>query len=1032
MVKTCGALSLTPPSYANGAEQLPSLAKEGWPRRQAKAAKPPSMERTRWFVRETDRSQILNQPRRLRPLRRLRKLFLLAHPRLVFQRGQFWFSALFLTMLLLTGVVCFGQQRDGTLQGKVLDQLGGAIADADVSVVRDDVTLSVKSNRQGGFAFSRLPPGRYSIRVVADGFTPYENKSMEISNETRLLSIQLRVRGQDQEVTVTTDLRLSIDADNSATMLVLRGAALDALPNGPGGLEAALQLLTARAGNPRGPEFIVNGFSDGRLPPKESIREIRINQNAFSAQYEKPGLGRVEILTKPGTDSVQGTLFSSFNDGRLNSRNPFAPERSKFQSRLYGANLSGPIVPRHISFFLDADRWENDNNAVINATVLDAALNVTPFNSSVVTPHRRTTASSRLDFRINESHTLVTRYAYARSESKNLGIGDFSLPSRAYRAGNLDHTFQLTETGIFNQSVINEFRVQYLEEYRRQNADSSLPVLRVPEAFIGGGSEIGMSLDRHNAIEVDNNTMWASGNHALKTGVRFRRSYLSSVSAANFAGTYTFAGRSAPELTPEGTVVVDGAGNPVIVPITTLESYRRTLFFQQRGLSAAGIRELGGGPAQFSIAAGNPQETLSQYDLGVYLQDDWRAASNFTLSAGLRYETQNHLRRRADFAPRIGLAWTPSTSKDAKLVLRAGAGFFYDRLSETLVLRAKRLNGVSQQQYVVSDPGVLDSFPVIPPLQSLAEISAPSAITRLSETLRAPYMMQTNLSIERTFPWNISTSATYMRSQSLHALRSRNVNAPNPDTAIRPTPALGEVFEYESSGRSRQNQVVLNLTQRLGPRLTYYGTYIWSRSLSDTDGPGSFPASSYNLAAEWGRSLQDIRQTFYWGGWITGPFKLDINPTFIIRSGAPFNITTGRDLDGDSLFLERPALASDESGTDVVATPFGRFNLSPGANEPRIGRNFGHGPRFMTTHLKIGKTFNVTPASNSVNRPGHSHALTIALQIQNLFNHTNPDVPAGSLSSPSFGRSYSSVGDFGFGTNAAGNRRIEGQIYLRF
>ena len=936
-----------------------------------------------------------------------------------------------LLLTLLVSCVCFGQQRGATLQGQVIDQLGGVIVDADVTLSRQGFQPATKTNSQGGFSFSGLLPGRYSIRVTAVGFAPYENKVLDITAETRVLSIPLRVSGQAQEVTVMTDLRLSVDVDNSATMLVLRGAAIDALPDGPGGLESALQMLTARAGNPRGPQIVVNGFSDSRIPPKNSIREIRINQNAFSAQYDQPGLGRVEILTKPGTDTVQGGFYSNFNDERFNSRNPFAPERTAFQSRLYGANLGGPVLPKHASFYIDAQRSENDDNAVVNATVLDATFNPIQFNHAILTPRRFTTASSRLDFRLNQSHTLIARYAYLRDNSKNMGIGDFSLPSRAYQSRTLDHTFQITETGIIGQSLINELRLQYVEDQRRQDAESNVAVLRVPQAFIGGGSEIGRSSERRALLDLENNMIWATGNHAFKAGFRGHRIFLTNVSPQNFAGTYTFAGRLAPQLTAASNVVYDNDGRAVLIPITTLESYRRTLFFQDQGLSPAAIRDLGGGAAQFSVAAGEAGEAVHQYDMSAYLQDDWRIVPNLTISGGFRSEAQNNIHRRVDFAPRVGIAWSPSTSQDAKLVIRAGTGFFYDRVSENLVLQSRRFNGVTQRQYVVSDPAVLDRFPETPAVETLGSFLTPPTITRLSSEIRAPYLMQTNLGLERSLPRSISVSANYIHSRSVHTLRSRNVNAPVPGSTARPQPGIGEIMQYEASGNGKQNQLVFNLTQRLGHRLSYYGTYIFTRAFSDTDAPGSFPASSYDLAAEWSRSLQDIRHTFYWGGWITGPFKLEITPTIIVRSGAPFNITTGLDSNNDTVYAERPSFATANSGDDVVITNYGRFDLSPAAGQ-MIPRNSGRGPRFFTTHLKLARTFNMTPTSNSPAPAKHNVTMTMAVQIQNLINHTNPDVPAGNLSSPQFGRSYSSVGDFGFGNNAGGNRRIEAQIYFGF
>src|SRR5262249_52668649 len=158
-----------------------------------------------------------------------------------------------------------------------------------------------------------------------------------------------------------------------------------------------------------------------------------------------------------------------------------------------------------------------------------------------------------------------------------------SLPSRAYQLNTRRNTLQLTHSGIYGRAVINETRFQYLGERTRQTASSGLPVLQVPQAFVGGGSEIGKTSDRRNSLEASNDTMWVADNHAFKMGVRYRHVSLSSVSPSNFAGTYTFAGRFAPQLKADGTVVHDADNQPVIIPITTIESYRRTLFFQRQG-----------------------------------------------------------------------------------------------------------------------------------------------------------------------------------------------------------------------------------------------------------------------------------------------------------------------------------------------------------------------------------------------------------------------------------------------------------------
>jgi hypothetical protein len=935
-------------------------------------------------------------------------------------------------IVVLLSWTSLAQQRTGGLQGQVVDALGGVLIDAPVTLTSGTgVETSTNTDQKGAFAFSGIVPGQYTVRVTVPGFAS-ESRTVDIrTDRPAILQFKLGIARNTQEVTVTADLAFPFNFENSATMLVLRGKALDALPEGPGGLAATLRLLSVRSASATGPQIIVNGFEGGRIPPKQSIREIRINQNPFSAQYDQPGMGRVEIFTKPGTDTLQGGIFTNFNDESVNSRNPFAPNRAPFQSRMFGGNVSGPIVPKRVSFFVDFERHESDENAVVNATVLDSDLNVQPFNISLLTPLRRTSFSPRLDYQIGVNNTLVMRYAHSRGHSSNLGVGEFSLPSRAYNTRDQDHTAQVTETAIINDSLINEMRFQYVRENRRQDAPNSMPVIRVGEAFTGGGSEIGISSRRMEKMELHNHTMWMKAKHALKAGGHVRRVTVADDSTWNFRGTFTFAGRVAPQLTPAGEVVYGPDGRPLPASITTLETYRRTLLLQRQNLSAEQIRARGGGPSQFSIVAGDPRASVGQYDAGFFLQDDWRLRPNFTLSSGLRYEIQNNIRSHVDLAPRLGLAWTPA-GPDGKLVLRAGAGVFYDRFSHDLVLQARRLNGVSQRQYVVSDPKVLDYFPEVPPAELLGGFLLPPTIRRTDPTLRSPYMIQTNLSVERILPFGLSTAITYLKSQSMHLLRSRNINAPLPGTSTRPLPAGGEIFQYETSGRSDQNQLVINVVQRFQSKLSYYGTYILNRTTSDTDGPDSFPANSYDLTQEKGRSAQDARHTFYWGGWLTGPLNIELSPVVVLRSGSPFNITTGRDSNADTIFSERPAFAADISSSEIAQTSFGRFNLGPERGQTLIPRNFGQGPGFASVHLRIGRTFHLNPEQKGGTPANRRYPLTLAIQIQNLFNRTNADVPAGNLSSPLFGRSYASVGDYGFGKNSAGNRRIEAQVYLGF
>ncbi|HKQ99162.1 MAG TPA: carboxypeptidase regulatory-like domain-containing protein, partial [Pyrinomonadaceae bacterium] len=513
--------------------------------------------------------------------------------------------------LILFAAAAFAQQgAGGTLRGRIVDQFGGAIIGATVTVVdAAGVEKTATTNDEGLYVVNGLAPGTYTVRAQAAGFALYENTTVEVKAGQRdAFDITLEVTIEQSEVTVAGEPPVSTDPENNAGAIVLRGADIEALPEDPDELTEALQALAGPSAGPNGGQIFVDGFTGGRLPPRESIREIRINSNPFSAEYDRLGFGRIEILTKPGTDRFRGQVSFSFNDESLNSRNPFAPNRAPYQSRQFSGNVSGPLISKKASYFFDFERRQVDDNDIINATILDPNLNVTPFSLAVLTPQTRTTFSPRFDYQLNPSNTLVARYSFSRTERENTGVGDFNLLSRAFNTSSTQHSLQLTETMIVSPSIINETRFQFVRSSSEREGDNSLPTIRVLDAFTGGGSQIGLSFNRESRWELANNTSWAISNHALKFGVRLRGISLKDVSPNNFAGTFTFAGGLAPQLDANNQII-PGA-DPVL--ISSIERYRRTLLFQQQGLTPAEVRALGGGATQFTLAGGNPESSISQ------------------------------------------------------------------------------------------------------------------------------------------------------------------------------------------------------------------------------------------------------------------------------------------------------------------------------------------------------------------------------------------------------------------------------------
>src|SRR6266481_4202155 len=476
----------------------------------------------------------------------------------------------------------FCQQTTGSIKGTVTDQLEGLVTNATV-VVKDaqGKARTATTNSSGNYEFKSLPPGNYEVTAAAVGFTVREEKQVKVkAGSTATLDLQLSIEALQQSVTIDNK-GISTDSDRNGDAMVLRGRELEALPNDPEALASALQAMAGPTQGENAPQVTVDGFSNGRVPPKEAIREVRINQNPYSAENEYPGWGGIEIYTQPGSEKFHGGASFNFNDESLNSRNPFALRRAPYQQRGLNGNLTGPLKKKRASFAVYFNRSASESNAIINATILDpATLKPALFNQTIVTPSVYDNIGIRGDLKINKKHTLVSSYQYSNSYQDPAGIGDFSLPTRAYRSASVYHQLQMTETAMINEKTINETRLQVIHSVGRQTAKNAIPSLYVSDSFSGGGAQIGSASNTRDRAELQNFTSWQAGKHFLKVGGRFRYVRIRSIAPSNFGGSYTFAGGVGPALDANDQVIPGAA----TVNVGSLERYRRTLAFQRMGL----------------------------------------------------------------------------------------------------------------------------------------------------------------------------------------------------------------------------------------------------------------------------------------------------------------------------------------------------------------------------------------------------------------------------------------------------------------
>ena len=553
------------------------------------------------------------------------------------------------------------------MRGRITDPSGAVVAQATITATGPSgKTVTVQTNHQGLYEINGLRPGAYNVTAAAKGFAVDNEAEVQVqAGQVQQLDIQLQIAVEEQHIEVQEEApTVGVSPESSAGTIVLKGKDLDALSDDPDELESELQALAGPSAGPNGGQIYVDGFTAGQLPPKSAIREIRINQNPFSAEYDKLGYGRIEIFTKPGTDQFHGQLMVNGNSSYFNTGNPITPDEPPYYSEIFNGNVSGPI-DKKASFFFTIQQRNIDNQSLVGATILGPGGIVTPYNVAVPSPSRRLNVSPRADFQLSKNNTLTIRYQYSQNSQNNAGIGGFSLPSFGYNSHSNENTVQITDTQIIKPNIINETRFQFLRDSDTQTPLSTEPTIVVQGAFTDGGSSQGTSIGNQDHYELQNLTTIAKGKHFFKFGGRLRGTQYSSTQNAGFNGSYTF---------------------------SSLNTY-------QLGL-----------PSQFTLVAGLALSDVSMIDVGLYVQDEWKIRPNLTFSYGLRYETQTGIPYEGNWAPRLSLSYALGHSKQPKTVLRGGYGIFYDRFSYDSLLTAERFNGITQQTYTVPNP---DFYPAI-------------------------------------------------------------------------------------------------------------------------------------------------------------------------------------------------------------------------------------------------------------------------------------------------------------------------------
>lgn len=856
------------------------------------------------------------------------------------------------------------------LRGQVRDWNDTPVAGALVRLERDGRFYEVVTAKGGVFSLPSVVPDAYRVIVAADGFPPYDRELDLREPPKDPVILRLQVLASE-----TIEVRPLDAGNNNLAVISLSGRALDSL--GAGDLFQRLRELAGATGRPGDIGIFVDGFPAGvRLPPREAIELVRINANGFAPEFADVTAGRIEVTTKPGVDDVHGQVQVMFSDAALDARDAFAPTKPASQIRNYTGYTSAPIVRNKWGFLAYAGRWEQDLSQVVNATVLDASLTGTAsHNVNVPVPARSTNLFLQSSYLASASHSIAASYSRTRESASSQGLeGGRALPESGFDRRQTEHTARVAVISTPGAQTLNELRAEWTVREARAEAVTKRPAIVVLDAFTGGGNQSSFFKNESTrTLRLMDHLTRAQRNHTVKFGVEAAYTSLATVDRSGWGGAFVFG--SDLERDASGGPIVDAAGGTTAV--SPIEAYRRTV------LGRAGY-----GPSQFSIVSGDPAVDVAQWDVAAFAQDDWRPAAGLTLSYGMRAEWQTNLATRVDLAPRVGLVWMADEKQQS--VVRVGAGVFYTRVEPSLTLESVRLDGTHQNEIAIPRPGFFEVLP-----DSFEDVPATIASVRTkADDMRAARTFAGAFSYERQLPGNLFGSVEYRWRAADHLPRSRRLDGLTPSASL---------FQFESTGRARRHEVVAGLRAFVRGQPIYV-SYTLGYHRDDTDGAFALPAVSRDPAGEFGWSGSDQRHRLSVAGSVTVPFGIALSGSITAGSGRPFNVTTGRDNNGDTIFMDRPSMATpDDAG--AIATPLGWLNANPAPGSSTIPRNFGRGSGEISASLYAFRTLKLKgPAAGTPEGTGRTYSLTLSASAENLFNRTNFTGFNGVLTSPAFAR----------------------------
>ena len=729
---------------------------------------------------------------------------------------------LLLLCLLCAGLPAFTQ----SVSGVVHDSSGAVIAGAYVLLhAADGRSLGqTQSNTDGSFRLNTRP-GKQTIEIQHNGFKTFQAQLNISATDVKPLSAVLEIEDLSQQMEVNAAAEadhVSVDPAENRDATVVDDKALEKLPVFDQDYVSTLSsFLDQSSIGSMGTTIVVDGMEqkDAGVTPS-AVQSVKINNDPYSAEYSRPGKGRIEITTKTAEPVYHGTFNVIFRDYHLDARNAFASARPVEQRRIFEGSLTGPLWKSKRTFFLLSADYQQDNLQ----SVVYAQLPMQLLQENVPSPVRAKDLAARVSHDFNENHTLSLQLTYegasklnqlsapgtsttAAANPSTAGtaqtqvLGGFVLPEAGRNLSSAERHLILTDRLILNPTLLNQVKIMYEHNRSSTASNSDAQQINVQNAFVSGGAQA-TQLATENNVDFRDTLTYSHHAHTITAGVAIpNMSRRALDDYTNRLGTYNFANL---------TGYIDE------LPFS---------FTQQRG------------PSHF---------VYWQKEIGWFVQDQWRASANLQITLGLRWDWQNYIDDNNNFAPRASIAYAFGPKRD--YVIRAGSGFFNDRTSAGPIGNLALYSQPSVYSIQLLNPAYPNPF-----IDGVSPGMQPPNLYRFNLHLRTPYIIMYSAALEHQLTKSSTVAATYRGSSGVSLFESLNVNQPFPPFYnARPFTSYGVYQQIQSSGHQTSQALDLSYSGKLGHYLSGMAQYTYSHAYNNTTGINYMPPNAYDLSGEWG------------------------------------------------------------------------------------------------------------------------------------------------------------------------------------